>query len=293
MKIVDRKYLPGDEHQINRLYQRITGIIRSESEYRWEWINTWKGQGSIWLMFDKDRESKDQLVGQYSLIPTPFSFWGAPFLAGKTENCMCHPDYRSKGIYFTHEKECFQDAKNIFDMFFTTTGDVSGGAVGAIRRKLGYTAFDSWSQYVYVLNNDAMNKKIKNFLAIKSRLKPDIIKQVSKILSKAFVAYFKIFNTRRRCNEINILNKDDVPLDLIEEFWNKNRTAYGITVERSYEYLNWRINKNPYFEYSYLTYMFNGRIAGYIIFYMPKDGHISISDIIADNKDPKTLPKKG
>ena len=42
----------------------------------WEWVNTWDGQGGIWLVFDTERNTEDQLIAQYSLIPTPLSFFG-------------------------------------------------------------------------------------------------------------------------------------------------------------------------------------------------------------------------
>ena len=113
----------------------------------WEWVNTWDGQGGIWLVFDNERNSEDQLIAQYSLIPTPLSFFGKKYIAGKTENCMSHPDIRGKGIYFPHEKKYFEIAKNRFKVFFTTTGNVAKGTPGRIRKKLGYRAFDDWVSY--------------------------------------------------------------------------------------------------------------------------------------------------
>ncbi len=160
MNIISRKYHLGDEVQINGLYRLIAKKDRSIQEYLWEWINTWDGQGSIWLMLEKKKPKNKQIIGQYSLIPTPFSFWGKRYLAGKTENCMSHPDYRGTGIYFLHEKEYFEEAKKRFQLFFTTAGNAAKGAPGAVRRKLNYTAFDSWLQYGYCLNSLALNKII-------------------------------------------------------------------------------------------------------------------------------------
>ena len=98
IKKIQRPYQPGDEIHINRLYKLVTGRSRSYDEYKWEWINTWDGQGGIWLFFDQERSIEDQLIAQYSLIPTPISLFGKIYIAGKTENCMSHPDIRGKRI---------------------------------------------------------------------------------------------------------------------------------------------------------------------------------------------------
>ena len=124
MKLSERAYKPGDEAGINRLYKLITGLDRSVSEYRWEWVDTWAGQGGIWLLFDNDRKSDDRLIAQYSLIPTPMSFLGKAYMAGKTENCMSHPDYRGKGIYYPHEKKYFEEAQKRFDVFFPSRSKI-------------------------------------------------------------------------------------------------------------------------------------------------------------------------
>ena len=163
MNIEKRLYQPGDEVNINKLYKLLTDRDRSIDEYLWEWINTWNGQGSMWLAFDKDREEGDKLIMQYSLIPTPFSFWGKSYLAGKTENCMCHPDLRGKGQFIPHEKESFEEAKKKYDLFFTTAGDEAKGTVGAIRRKLGYVAFDSWAYYTFYITNKYLHSLFQLF----------------------------------------------------------------------------------------------------------------------------------
>ena len=286
MNLTSRKYQPGDEVSINKLYKLITNIDRSLPEYKWEWINTWDGQGSIWLMFDEDRDENDQLVGQYSLIPTPFSIWGESYLAGKTENCMSHPDYRGAGIYFPHEKKYFQEAQDRFQLFFTTAGDVAKGAAGAVRRKLGYVAFDSWVQYTYYTDNSYLKKMIYSKLENKFGAIFGLAKIMSVVISK--VLYFNsIFSHRRRAKQdqkIKLYNKTDSPVNEIEEFWNRNKIFYGVTVDRTSAYLDWRINKNPYFDHQYLLCNEDGKLVGYIIFYK-HNNVLYIVDILAANRD--------
>ena len=223
----------------------------------WEWVNTWDGQGGIWLVFDNERNTEDQLIAQYSLIPTPLSFFGKKYIAGKTENCMSHPDIRGKGIYFPHEKKYFEIAKNRFKVFFTTTGNIAKGVPGRIREKLGYRAFDDWVSYRVL---------------IKSQLPPDslipmfpsFIKK-NQMLGRIFAYFFSILLRGIHqppkftlTNQIKIFNDMDVSFSQIEDLWKRNKSRYGITVDRSALYLNWRLKDNPYHNHTFLCHYENG-----------------------------------
>ena len=289
MKLISRKYQPCDEICINKLYKLITNIDRTLPEYEWEWLNTWNGKGSIWLMFDEDRNENDQLIGQYSLIPTPFSFWGQSYLAGKTENCMSHHDYSGKSIYFPHEKKYFQEAQKRFQLFFTTSGNIAKGVPGAVRRKLGYVAFDSWIQYIFCTNSSALHKRIYSKLESKLGSIFGLTKLISIMISKIFFMYSNIFFHERVNQSIKLLNENDSPIKDIEELWNRNKTLYGITVDRTCAYLDWRINQNPYSEHKYLSYYKDGKLIGYIIFYINKNNVINIVDILAESRDSSTF----
>jgi len=284
MRLISREYKPGDELSINKLYKLITNIDRSLPEYEWEWINTWNGQGSIWLLFDEDRDKNDQLVAQYSLIPTPFSIWGKSYLAGKTENCMSHPDYRGKGIYSSHEKKYFKEAQKRFQLFFTTAGNVAKGATGAIRRKLGYLAFDSWVHYIYCTDSGVLQKMIYSKLENKLGSILGLTKLSSTIISKISFMYFYMFSPKKATQSIKLLNEKHSPLKEIETLWDNNKIFYGISVDRTSRYIDWRINKNPYFDHQYLLCNKDGELVGYIIFYK-HNNMLSIIDILAANRN--------
>lgn len=278
-----RKYQSGDETHINYLYRLITGNIRSGREYAWEWIKTWDGPGSVWLVFDDSREPDDQLIGQYSLIPTPLSVWGKPILAGKTENCMSHPDHRGKGMYYYHEEEYFKEAKKRFQIFFTTTGDVARGAPGKVRMKLGYRAFDYWVTYSYWLDSGEL------FDEIYSKI-PRLLKKVGLLgrgLATMVIRTILAFASSRsqEGNEsFKNFSEKDAPLDEIENLWKNNAYDYGISVDRTADYLNWRINENPYVTHKYLCYFKGDQLIGYLI-YTVQGKIVHIVDILAAKKE--------
>jgi len=284
MTITTRTYQPGDEVLINNLYKIVANIDRNKQEYEWEWIDTWDGPGFVRLMFDNEREEENRLVAQYSLIPTPFSFWGHPYVAGKTENCMCHPDYRGKGIYFPHEKKSFEEARQRFQLFFTTNGNATKGAPGAVRRKLGYIAFDSWVYCLYVTNHTQFSKFLMSGLKRDMHSDPRFLKILISLMSRIIYAYYALYPRKKNRHEVRLHGEKDALLIDIERLWNRNKAEYGISVDRTTSYLDWRINRNPYYDHQYLCAYDGENLIGYIIFHKSR-GIIRIIDILADRKD--------
>ncbi|MEC7926694.1 MAG: hypothetical protein VX767_00495 [Candidatus Neomarinimicrobiota bacterium] len=249
----------------------------------WEWVNTWDGQGGIWLVFDNERNTEDQLIAQYSLIPTPLSFFGKKYIAGKTENCMSHPDIRGKGIYFPHEKKYFEIAKNRFKVFFTTTGNIAKGVPGRIREKLGYRAFDDWVSYRVLIKSQLPPDSIIPMF-------PSFIKK-NQMLGRIFAYFFSILLRGipqppkfTLTNQIKIFNDMDVSFSQIEDLWKRNKSRYGITVDRSALYLNWRLKDNPYHNHTFLCHYENDRLLGYAALVSELNTFLII-DIFADGKN--------
>jgi hypothetical protein len=283
MSRFDRTYLPGDEIQINQLYGRITGAYRSDEEYSWEWLYTWKGQASIWLAFEDDRPEDDQLIGQFSLIPTPLSFWGENILTGRTENCMSHPDYRGKGMYFYHEKKYFEEAKKIYKVFFTTAGHVARGAPGKVRQKLGYRPFDYWVTYSLWLDKGEMSKEVYSKLPKLLKKWELLGKTVSKVVS-SFLFRLTGSSTPMNQNNFQDYGEEDASFGDIEKLWRENEYLYGISIDRTKEYMEWRIKNNPYVSHRFLCNYKDGKLLGYII-YTIQDGIVHLVDILVDRKD--------
>ena len=75
----------------------LQGYIEVVMSIYGEWINTWNGQGSIWLVFDDKRIADDQLIAQYSLIPTPLSFFGKKICSWENGKLYESPGYSWNG----------------------------------------------------------------------------------------------------------------------------------------------------------------------------------------------------
>jgi hypothetical protein len=284
---ISRPYRPGDEVQINRLYLSLTGRDRSAADFAWEWLDTWAGQGSMNLVFDLDREEDDRLIAQYSLIPTPLSVWGQPMLAGKTENCMSHPDHRGTGVYFAHERECFEQEKKKFSFFFTTAGQVAGGSVGRIRKKLGYVAFDDWANYTLWLQKSTLREDLDSIQA-KGGSGKKLAPVLGGLLATALQTYSRLRRPRPCRCRVAVHGTDDAPLEEIAALWERNREHYGVTVDRSAGYLRWRVSDDPHVEHEYLTVHGDGGLLGYAITFVQGDT-LHVVDILADGARPEAF----
>jgi hypothetical protein len=279
VRTVSRAYRPGDETQINRLYLSLTGRDRTPEEFAWEWLDTWAGRGSINLVFDLDREEGDQLIAQYSLIPTPLSVFGRPMLAGKTENCMSHPDCRGTGLYSAHERECFEKEKERYSFFFTTAGTVSAGAVGRVRSKLGYVAFDDWANYTLWLKTSVLREDIGSILKAKGAKK--LAPALGSLLAVALQTYSRLRRPRSCRYRVAVHDPEDAPLEEIAGLWERNRRRYGVTVDRSAGYLRWRVNDDPHVEHRYLTLRGDEGLLGYAIAFV-QEGDLHVVDVLVD-----------
>lgn len=285
MKYISRAYRKGDEIAVINLYHSITGTRRTQEQYSWEWLNTWDGQGSIWLMLDPSRKISNQVVCQYSLIPTPMHFFGEYVVAGKTENCMSHIDLRGQRVYFPHEKKYFELAKERFNLFFTTTGK---GAPGRVRRKLGYMPIGNWREYYYFNNVSSLKKFYWN----------SYFNKLYKSSPKLFLPLFKVSNTifsnimyfssrssgesRNYSLSHKFSSSEDVDFSELEKLWCKNKSYFSITIERTKEYLEWRIMSNPYLEYNVQLVYENDNLVAYLIYYLNKANVVVVEDLLID-----------
>ena len=281
MHTISRSYRPGDEVQINRLYRSITGRDRSAAEFAWEWLDTWAGQGSMNLVFDLDREEGDQLIAQYGLIPTPLSVWGRRTVAGKTENCMSHPDCRGSGLYSAHERECFEREKKKYGFFFTTAGQAAGGSVGRVRMKLGYVAFDNWVNYTLWLRTATLRERLRAIVAAKGVVGKVLAPGLSGLLAMILQMYSHLWRRRTCGYRVAVHGAADAPLEEIASLWERNRELYGISVDRSVDYLQWRINADPYVEHEYLTVYGGDGLLGYVIYFVQRET-LHVVDILVD-----------
>ena len=256
-----RTYQAGDEYGIVKLYNKITGRCRTNAQYRWEWLETPHGVGSIWIIAESE---SGEIVGHHGLIPIHLDYFGKTFLLGKTENTILHPKYSGTGIYFIYERRFLQEGQTSHDLLCTT---FAHGTPGKIRRKLGYKTVGRYLTYTKVIKNTYIKKLMASLIEkkIAHRSLRIFFNGIAHILSYPSTIFF---SKRGKIDKtITVQKAEDI--DAIEGeldlFWDRNKDRFGITINRTSNYLKWRIFENPYAKYEFLIATKRGEIVGYVI----------------------------
>ena len=260
-KLESRSYKTGDEYGIVKLYNKITGRCRTVEQHRWEWLHTPEGTGSIWVI----TESKSgEIVGHHGLIPIRADYFGQTLLLGKTENTILHPKYLGTGIYFIHEKRFLQESLERFDLLYTTSGH---GTPGKIRKKLGYKAVGRCLTYIKATRNTHLKKFMDSLIdrrILNNKLKV-FCKAIGYILRYPLMIFFSKEGKTDKNITFEVVEDIDAIDSEIDQFWDRNKGGFGITINRTSKYLKWRIFKNPNVKYEFLLARKIGKVIGYVI----------------------------
>lgn len=260
-KLESRGYKTGDEYGIVSLYNKITGRCRTVEQHRWEWLNTPQGNGSIWVITEFE---SGEIVGHHGLIAIKADYFGQNLLLGKTENTILHPKYLGTGIYFIHEKKFLQEAMKRFDLLYTT---FAHGTPGKTRRKLGYKPVGKYLTYIKVTRNIYLKKIMDSLVERKissSRLN-FFLKCISHIFSYPLMIFFLKWGKIDKDITFEVVEDIDTIDSEIDQFYDRNKGGFGITINRTSKYLKWRIFKNPNVKYEFLLARKLGKVVGHVI----------------------------
>ncbi len=260
-KLESRSYKTGDEYGIVKLYNKITGRCRTVEQHRWEWLHTPEGAGSIWVITES---GSGEIVGHHGLIPIKADYFGKTLLLGKTENTILEQKYLGTGMYFIHEKKFLQEAMEKFNLLYTT---FAHGTPGKIRRKLGYQVVGKYLTYIKATRNMYLKKLMDSLIEKKisnSRLNI-LCKSISHIFSYPLMIFFSKWGKIDKSITFEKVEDIDAIDSEIDQFWDRNKDRFGITINRTSKYLKWRIFKNPNVKYEFLLARKLGKVVGYVI----------------------------
>ena len=260
-KLESRKYQAGDEYGIVKLYNKITGRCRTAEQHRWEWLDTPQGIGSIWVITESE---SGNIVGHHGLTPIKADYFGQNLLLGKTENTILHQKYLGTGIYFIHEKKFLQEAMKRFDLLYTT---FAHGTPGKIRRKLGYKAVGKYLTYIRATRNMYLKKTMDSLIQrkIANSALNIFCKYISHIFSYPLMIFFSKWGKIDKSITFEVVEDIDTIDSEIDQFCDRNKGKFGITINRTSKYLKWRIFKNPNVKYKFLLARKFGKLVGYVI----------------------------
>jgi hypothetical protein len=283
VKFVSRQFRQGDDASINALYRAVTGRVRSDTDFAWQWLEAPAGQGEIWLIETADSSPKGDgpdLVGHHGLMPLFFSSNGKTFVAGKTENTMVDPGFRRKLLYPKFEKQFLADYSERFDVLFSTIGPA---APLRQRKALGYDDSRSWLFLEIGLRPFAlpgllaamadMNRKPQTGLIIRTLLG---------MLRLAAGAAQRLPSGRATFDQdlVALSDHDAKEHQFFDTFWKGAAGQFAMTPRREKPDLAWRFWDNPHVEYTTLIHP-----NGYAIVSRPHKYIFRLEDIVASPYD--------
>lgn len=268
-----RRFQPGDEMEINKLYEETTGRKRTKEAYLWQWMNAPGGRGEIWLIEAESDKKCWKLIGHHGVMPIRFSQRQNELLFGKTENTFVHPDYRRKILYPRFEERFRKEYEQRFHALFSTTGPTA-----AIRQRLaqGYELPTTWVTFKWW---------VKPF----SNIMPMLSNSTKKIWPKTkmrFPTGLPILNSKQdKWGRIKIFcftNEAAKQDQFFISFWKSIKNSYTTTPSRNYEDLKWRFWDNPYIPY--LTLLLDSDTAGcgFAVIKIIDSGVFYIDDFIVE-----------
>lgn len=126
-----------DYRAVNDAYNRFTGRSRTMEQYLWQWVHTPFEPSESWVI---EHVPSDEIAGHHGVMYLPFTEKGKSISVGKTENTFVLTDHVRNLYYPRFEKVALNDMKDRFIYIYTTSPSVGRGAVGILRKRLGYSA---------------------------------------------------------------------------------------------------------------------------------------------------------
>ena len=271
-----RRTEKNDFEAVNCAYNEFTGRTRTLDQYLWQWVNTPFEPSESWVIEHAD--SKD-IVGHHGVMALSFKEKGKSILVGKTENTFVLTGHSKKLYYPRFEKIALKKMKNKFIYIYTTSPNAGKGAVGILRRRLGYSAVGRKACFCLYASRKAIKKIVSERFPF--------LRPVSGFLG---TFHSILQRTNQMKSFFQVRQTEVVPLswsqiDEVEEFWKYHSKNYGITADRTSAYIKWRYADNPYSIYDLVRLIRKNQILGYAVLENQKvkiDG-MDFSSIIVDD----------
>jgi GNAT superfamily N-acetyltransferase len=216
----------------------------------WKWKYAQKSllnlSSNVWLISDGYK-----IIGHYGHIPLRIKVGNDVIYGSQAVDSATHPEYRRKGIFELLDKTSIKDASSEGTKVFYGLGVTPSATKGHIAK-------GGWKFWCNVIGL----KRILDFKRLENKYVKN--KFLGRIISSGFNSifipkYLKKFSDIK-IREIEKFDSNIMPLV------SRASEKFDFIVERTPEYLNWRLS-NPYRNYHKFVALHNNRICGYIIVY--------------------------
>ncbi|WP_077623388.1 GNAT family N-acetyltransferase [Sediminibacillus massiliensis] len=241
-----RFYEPGDEEQINQLFQKVFNKERTLEHWDWKFKQKPLSDNPWVLVFEEDQ----QILGHISLWISEVYINGRVEKAGLRADTMVDPSARGKGIYKSLNEAMISYAKEAGIAYLY--GFPAPKAKQLLLAHTNAVNLGGISRYIYVLNPVAL-------LAGKTKL------------AKPMTFADGFYNKLRAQKEPRILHEGLAIEQVTEldpgftELAKKTAAFKPFILKRNAEYMNWRYVNHPDNQYTILAVKIEEQLQGYIV----------------------------
>jgi len=274
---------PADVKECNDFHNRMYGKSRTESQWRWEFLN-WKESETPFVI----AEENNRVLGTQALIPVRMVDEEGEFLSAKSEETLLHPDLRGKNMFNRMYELLFKYSQNngISVIWGFTPAVRAFEKVGfEVPSRISQLFFPLFPQSVEVLLKNKSDNVDRNFLKTIQR---KCLKWGCGIGKVSSSLHFGTANFRLSFSKLGSF-KIETLLTPPEESHSISRCFIkqwgGVTILRDVNYLKWRFFQNPYLRSVFRAAYLNDTLLGWIAYSVDEDSMGHIVDIMVGSEE--------
>ena len=242
--------------EINDFYNAFTGRSRSLAAYHWEFQAGPGGPALIWTIVDS---SSQRVVGHHSIIPTPLVLRGTTIAGGRTENTIIDPAVRHRVFYPGMEKKALAATLRVLRVIYT----IHSTGPAKLRLRLGYRPVGRWIVYLPKVGSAYFHALLKRGCSALSLKVPAAMLAVLAAVTGRLHSAVAWLGRQPRDFEAAEISDITVVAQEYERFWNRARQRYDLTIDRSLDFLRWRVVDNPHLHFRDLGPTPQGGLGGH------------------------------
>jgi hypothetical protein len=250
MPIVIRPaHLESDRELLNAILKRFLTPLANGSRFNWLYRDNPFGQARVWLAIESDTGA---VVGTASAFPRRLYAHGCEVSAWVLGDFCINDQYRSLGPALKLQRACLMEVN-------------SGGAelcydfpnmlMMAVYKRLGVG---------YTGQMLRLAKPLRVDRTVRKAIKIPLLAQGVTVAGNRVLALLDRQHKALGCWRFS-LHQEECD-DEFSALARKVGGRYGVCVQRSAEYLNWRYFANTYCQYELLTARYQGDLAAYVFF---------------------------
>ncbi len=260
-----RKYQPGDEQEINQLYNTVFGTNRSLTVWHWKYAQGPCAQPELVQIMEHD----GQIIGQYSALILPMIYNGQTMIEAQATDIAIHDAYQGRRF-----------SKSLFDAWISMACAVGVtfifGFPNAVHYRAGKKAMNFGDIGPMMLMRRYVNPGLSLFKLTKLPITLNAPRRLANWLHR------HLLRSRQTPSDLSIESLEHFD-ERFDAFWDQMSSTYPIMVARTRAYLNWRYVAHP--DASYVIYAAHrdGVVSGYIVLTVQRGFVVQglIADVLA------------